>query len=1193
MRDTELVILDPYGKQKEEQHVRLTSLKIHGFKSFAEKTVINFNKNITGVVGPNGCGKSNVIDAIRWVLGEQRTKALRSDKMDNLIFNGTKTRKSSNRAEVILSFENNRNLLPSEFSTVTVARVLYRSGESEYRINDVSCRLKDITTLFMDTGISNDSYAIIELSMVNDILSDKDNVRRKLFEQASGISKYKKRKKETFNKLNATEADLERVEDLLTEIETNLKNLERQAKRAEKYIKAKENYKEASLSLSTNKLSHFKEQFEELKDKNENQAGSRQEIEAAILAFEEGIEKDKAEQNNQQEILSEHRLRLNNHVDKLRFEENSKGLLNEKVKYLFEKKTTLKNDIEENSLAIENNKRELENFNESLIAEDNALELLINDLNSAKDSNSEIKELYAEKKEQLQDYEEEYKKAEYNVFSIEKEIAIFKNQKENIVSEVGQSRQRFETKEAELTDLKNNHRIVVEQTDFMKAELIELIQRKENRDEDLNEAQSQLDVVRDQRIELNRDLDSKQNEYKLTKSLVENMDGYSNAVKFLKESDWGGDMPLLADIFDCQDEYKVTIENYLKPYLQNYISVDLEDAHQGIDLLKVSEKGKAGFLILNEYKPGKAKQAVGDFVPATDVIKVENKYKNLLSNLLDNVYVSTNGVDAFPYSEHPDAAVLSNTGDIIRKNGLIKGGSVGAFEGKSIGRVQNLEILEKDIEKLEAEKAILDEKFNKQTELVQELKSGNLAKEVQNKQAEFNKLQNKLTSFEARIQNYETFLSENESNFTAFNEKIKDIDLKVKELSESLEDALNKKEYQLDETENFRNTFLDIENEMSSSSESFNELNIKFHQQQNNVNSIKQNIQFKTNSINELESKISINGQLLESSEKEINEIEDNLKQSGDDISGMYQQKEILEAELANVEKVYFEIRGRIEKSEADLKKMMKDKENTDQILSSLKDRKNELDIQLLSIKERLSIEFGLEIEEVMNQEVDEEVDLEELELKVTKLKAKLERFGDVNPFAVEAYNEMKERFDFIQTQRGDLVSAKDTLLETINEIEGEATKMFLDAFNSVKENFATVFKQLFSADDFCDLILSDPDNPLESKVDIIAKPKGKKPLTINQLSGGEKSLTAISLIFGLYLLKPAPFCILDEVDAPLDDANVGKFNSIIKQFSENSQFIVVTHNKNTMAEVDIIYGVTNLETGISKVVPVEFASLN
>jgi chromosome segregation protein len=372
----------------------------------------------------------------------------------------------------------------------------------------------------------------------------------------------------------------------------------------------------------------------------------------------------------------------------------------------------------------------------------------------------------------------------------------------------------------------------------------------------------------------------------------------------------------------------------------------------------------------------------------------------------------------------------------------------------------------------------------------------------------------------------------------------------------------------------------------------FNQNNILFLQQQNKINAFTQEINFKRLQLDETNHNIDRNKTELESASRQLLELESRKNETEAELILLYEDKTRQDNLVADVDRIFYESRGAINELEEQIRNIAKQKEHCDLLLNEMRDKVNDLKLQLASLKERLDLEFKISIDDLMEQEPGAEINKEDLNEKVGRMKNRLENFGEINPFAVEAFNEMKQRADFIVTQKNDLVTAKESLMNTIDEIESKAREQFMEAFNQVKENFVNVFRNLFTAEDTCDLILSNPDSPLESSIDIIAKPKGKRPQTINQLSGGEKTLTAISLLFALYLLKPAPFCVLDEVDAPLDDANVGKFTDIIRQFSDKSQFILVTHNKQTMASVDVIYGVTMQEEGVSKVVPVDFRQL-
>ena len=841
--------------------MKLSKIEIKGFKSFGDKTVINFNDGVTGVVGPNGCGKSNVVDAIRWVLGEQKTTLLRSDKMENIIFNGSKSRKKLNLAEVSITFDNTKNLIPTEYSNVSIARKYFRSGESEYFLNDVKCRLKDITNLFLDTGITSNNYAIIELSMVDNILNDKDNSRMKLFEEASGISKFKKRKKETLNKIDYTDKDLERVDDLIHEIEKNLRSLKRQSDQTKKFYELKDKYKKLSINLAIKTTVEKSDKLNKLKN-------DLKKIEVDDVKLSSGIAKKNANLESlksslisfEKELIKKQKV-VNDKLERIRKHEENKKIKKEKLKFLEIKSEELNKKIK---LDEESNSRSL-----------------------------------------------------FSIESIKKEI--------------------FQ----EEISLKS-----------------------------------------------------------LSKKLIKTKEEFSN--------------------FEKQIDNKQIKTSSLDEINENFRSINFnlksiqEKKNQIISLIQIEEMNKE------------------------EVILKLNTFEKQIDEILSNV-------------------------DFIEKS----------FSNENKGLIK------------------LNKQFTKKS------------KDLSNEEILFNKIKNKISS-------------------------------------------LN------------------------------NELDYKSSTYEYNLNQIKINKKELVKSKDEIKDSKNI------TSDKDILLVE------------LYKQKDKLEIELNNYENEYQKTRDEIDKIDKEIK-LNRDKK--DQNLILINEHKNEihdLELDLNSVNERIKVEFDLNILDLkLDEGVFENKSTVTIENIILKTKEKIDKIGQINPLALETYNEMKDRYEFISKERNDLLEAKESLLKTISEIDKNATETFLISFEKIKKHFKDVFRSLFIEDDDCDLILSDENNPLESSIDILAKPKGKKPISINQLSGGEKTLTATSLLFAIYLLKPAPFCIFDEVDAPLDDNNIDKFNRIIKKFSKDSQFIIVTHNKRTMMNTDIIYGITMPEQGVSKVVPVDLRNLN
>jgi chromosome segregation protein len=1177
--------------------MQLAKLEIKGFKSFADKVVINFDEGITGIVGPNGCGKSNVVDSIRWVLGEQKTSALRSEKMENVIFNGTSQRSPQQMAEVSLTINNTKNILPTEYSQITITRRLYRSGESEYLLNGVVCRLKDITNLFMDTGVASNSYAIIELGMVDDLLNDKDNSRRSLFEEAAGISKFKKRKKETLKKLEDTDADLERVEDLLFEIEKNMKSLEKQAKQTENYYKIKEDYKEKSITLAKVVVNKQKDKFNSITQQIEAENDRKLALTASVAEKEAAIEKAKAELILKEKTLSSRQKSINEFVSKIRAYESEKQIKNERIKYLNDRAAGLREQIEQDRKSNERARFSIQ----SLESEKAGAEDILTEINAKLEH---LKLEYEEQKKKTTSLQAEadslrqvQRDRQEETFQINKGVEIREIQVSSFKQELERTATDTSQQSASLVEFEK--KLVVLQGEIdRKTEDLENLKREE--DENQNRTSSlekTIEMIREEMNVTSRKLDARQNEFNLTKSLVENLEGFPEAIKFLKKK-VAKNAPLLSDILTTSEEYRVAIENYLEPYLNYYIVDHEAEAYEAINILSDASKGKAHFFILDSFEKfeSSSSRIYSNAFPATQIIEFDPKYRKLMSFILDRVYIYEGDVKNIPSTD--ENTFITKSGKLTRRRFSISGGSVGLFEGKKIGRAKNLEKLEKEIKELTTK---LDEirtsLVEKQSDL-EKLRNNKLRHRLEELQNALRQVNEEHVSVRTKREQFGNMLNSADLRREDILEKI---DTLLKELDE-LKPRAQQAQHDLQDQETklsiITETLAGNSDLLGQKSAAFNEQNIFFHQQENRVKSIDQEMRFKQESMDQSSQRIQVNQDELKKNEDEIKTIIEGTQTNDDELLGMYEQKEGMEKGLSEAEKEYYESRGSIDSVEKELREIQHGRQNIDTLLMELQNSLNESKMQLNSVKERLSVEFNIDLDSVVGQATPEEAEalskLEEEDIRksVTKIREKLDNMGPINPMAMEAYTEIKQRNDFIIAQKEDLLKAKESLFNTIAEIEGVASQTFMEAFNKIKDHFIRVFRSLFTEGDECDLRLVDPNNPLDSDIEIIAKPKGKRPLTINQLSGGEKTLTATALLFSMYLLKPAPFCIFDEVDAPLDDANIDKFNNIIRNFSKDSQFVIVTHNKRTMTSTDVIYGITMVEKGISRVVPVDLREL-
>ncbi|AIM36582.1 chromosome segregation protein SMC [Sphingobacterium sp. ML3W] len=1175
--------------------MQLTKLEIKGFKSFGDKITINFNEGVTAIVGPNGCGKSNVVDAIRWVLGEQSTRMLRSEKMENIIFNGTKNRKAANLAEVSLTFDNNKNVLPTAFTTVTVTRKLFRNGDSEYRLNDVKCRLKDITDLFLDTGVGADSYSIIELRMIDEIINNKENSRRNLFEEASGISKYKVRKKQSLNKLRDTELDLSRVDDLLFEITKNLRSLESQAKKAEKYILLKDEYRQSSVNLAYYRIGDFSTDLERLQHQESKLSKQSTDAQVHIEKAENELKQIREDNLEQEKNVSFQQKTAQEFINKIRNYESEKKVKNEQLKNLQDKENRLSFEVNNDKQQLNHVLYTIKRLNEELYHEQQQLDSFQNNLEKNKFEVEELRGQQQTAKGKLNAFNKSSGSLQDRIYSIEKDIAVLNIQREALQQESIRTVTDTESKEIELNQFNIAVAELEGRVETQQQQYETGLQMEEELQLQIQNHTTNINTRKEELSKESRLVDAKQNEYNLTKSLIDNLEGFPDSIRFLKKNaGWKKQPPLFSDVLFCEEDYRVAVENYLEPIMNHYVVDTQQDAVQAINLLSDAARGRANFFILDAIQavPKPTAQTNDLLIPAMDVITVDDKFKSLCQLLLQNVYILQQEREHELNLELPqgDDIILQKNGKFSKSKLGLSGGSVGLFEGKRIGRAKNIEILAKEIKRITENITQLQDKISDETGRLNALKSNSQKEMIDELRFQLNRLNNELISVKTKQEQYQTFIKNALTRKQDIQDKIMTIENDLLVLEPQIQDLKHEREQHIGDLQDFQDRFNEISDILTEKSASYNQGNIGYHQQQNKVSNINKDLEFRETQQDDFEARIERNAKDLEEVQLALKNTAQFVDEEDEDLVEMYTQKDALEKGLEDLEKSYYGVRKQMNELEQQIIQYRRTKEQDDILISEIKDKKTALQIDLNTLKERLSVEFNIELKDLLEQEEPPTIveDQEVLAAKCTKLKKQLNEYGSINLMAKEAFDEMNERYNFINKEKADLLEAKGSLLATIKEIDDTAEVQFMFTFNSVRENFIKVFRSLFNEEDSCDLILTDPSKPLDSDIDIVARPKGKKPLSINQLSGGEKTLTSTALLFSLYLSKPAPFCIFDEVDAPLDDTNIDKFNNIIRDFSKNSQFIVVSHNKKTIASTDIIYGVTMVEQGVSRVVAVD-----
>jgi len=1172
----------------------LSKLEVSGFKSFYNKTVLKFNSGITSIVGPNGCGKSNVVDAIRWVLGEQRASALRSDKMENVIFAGTKKLKPLGMAEVSLTIQNNKGILPTEYSEVTVTRRLYRSGESEYLLNKTLCRLRDINDLFMDTGIGFNAYSVIELKMIELILNDKTNERRKLFEEAAGVTKYKHRRQASLRKLETVQQDLTRVQDIISEVEKIVRSLERQAKKAEQYNKLQDQLKNLEIEIIEREYSQIKQTIGPIKTRIDELKFTKSSIDNKLSSDEVDLERVKKELIDIEEKVTVANKKLAENSSEINRLEHEMQLQKERLKSLNESIIRYENENQNLSIEIglhedickrdEKLIEDLKNIIEQIqiLFEDKNLELKkINDTLSEK--NSILKELNDKRINiinEISEIKNKHSNLKYKVESINERDSNIEKEIELAIDELNKCDEKIIELDNELNSLKGL--VTSAEKEF---------QEKEREKEKLK---NEIEVLQSKSFEIQSKIGKNISRIDLLKSLIEKNTGISESVQFLtRKSEWLNKPVLtVAEVINADAIYRVAIEAALGE-IAGYIIVDTyQEANAGIQILKKTSHGKATFICLDKINKLKIQEDTysdNNIIPALSVIKCEEKYRNLFRFLLKNVFLFEKVDNAINFVEnHNNACAITFEGEIFGGNGIVKGGSKRTDEGLLIGKKEQLKELIDEVDKLKIEleenQRILKEKttlfnsINLKEFTDKILKANNNYSEKERQLSEFHVKKNNLKSLLEKITLERNKLETEKLNFQ--NELIE-----ASPLLKKLEDDLRVIE---DEITNLEDVISKIDDEKNRKNSEVNELRIQlvsknsevqnyqneFERAKNQIETIKKTIDRHNTEINEFKQEIQNIDESIELNEKIFNELlEKNvvLQNERDEVLNLYSQKK---EEVNSVESVIREGRRTHDEFLNEL--------------SELEIKYNELKLRLENLRVRAKDDYQVEIQTKLFED-SSSFNFNEAKEQVRAIKEKIHSLGPVNSLAFEEYKNERERLDFLLSQKSDLEESEKTLMQTIEEINDTATKKFTETFDEIRKNFISVFKTLFDEEDEADLRFKDNIDPLEGEIEIIAKPKGKKPQSIEQLSGGEKTLTAISLLFAIYLVKPSPFCILDEVDAPLDDANIDRFIKILKRFSDNTQFIVVTHNKKTMEAADTIYGVTMEEQGVSKIVSVQF----
>ena len=1174
----------------------LSKIELFGFKSFAHKVRIKFDKGLTAIVGPNGCGKTNVVDAMRWVLGEQKSSLLRSAKMENIIFNGSKNLKPLSFTEVSLTIENTRNVLPIEYTEVTVTRRLYRSGESEFLLNQVSCRLKDILDLFTDTGMGSDAYSVIELKMIEEIISNKSEERLKLFEEAAGITRYKQRRKQTFKLLESASRDLARVDDVLAEVGKKVRSLKLQVRKAEKLRELKQDIRDIDLTLTWLGMEELREKLEPMLHRIRNEELLSHEFAANIASEDSASQQMEVQLLDEETRLSELQKKLNEsnqHIHALekqllQHEEHQKNLVTESLRTTsiisekerkFGELELLESDLVKRKGPAEERCETLHDAFESLVAEHEQINSTLKE---------ERSQLALKRKLSAEDQ------------SAANQLALTKRTLESKKEHLRASGERLDNKKIGILEKLKASRTVEEQlSDEVKVKTAQLSEAK-GRELLLREEQEKISGLIEGKKEALLVLKSKRdkvnNQILLADSVLDNFEGMPEGIGFLEKQRNGKQgFGCLSDLVSLDGVYKKAVNAALGESMSYYVCRSLEEAKEGIVSLRGSNKGKVNFLVL-DLVAGIAEAEFLEIIGAErtlEVISYPQDLHDALVLMLGKSYIVPDLATAEALAlKNRDCSFVTLEGETFAGRGLLYGGSSKSNEGLRLGKKAERNLLQKEI-------AGLEKSIREEDTALQGLRDGLGSLKVAEQRRVIELLAGELGALEKRSARFDAEENERKREIVRTDEEIAGILVQKERCEKELMALLPAMHSSALKSESSGEKIREMQEHLTSLETRHHMFSLEVQASQSkykdallDLEKLKINIAACAESRGALLLEITGLKSEIENAEKKklVRRDAAELVRKELDARLIVAAKEQLE--VNELESAYREHQALHHEALGALREVRRKYEGCLQQLATLNSERMQLEHALDHLFTEAQLKYNCDISTMAPPVIGDSFDRSEAQDKLALLFKQREQFGAVNELALEEYEGEKERFDFLTEQKEDLMSAETQLRTTIDEINKTALEKFEETFRVVRKNFIGIFRELFDAEDEVDLLIHESEDPLDAPIEIIAKPRGKKPLSIEQLSGGEKALTALSLLFAIYLVKPSPFCILDEVDAPLDDANVTRFIKLLKKFENNTQFIIVTHNKKTMASCQALYGVTMEEEGVSKLIPVRIEKI-
>ena len=1169
----------------------LKRLELQGFKSFADKTVLEFMPGITSVIGPNGSGKSNISDAIRWVLGEQSMKSLRSGKSSDVIFAGTQNRKSLGFAEASLIFDNSDGKLPIEYTEVTVTRKIYRSGETGYYINKVPCRLKDVLELFMDTGIGKDGYSIIGQGKIDEILSNKSEDRRNVFEEAAGIVKFKTRKEESEKKLEHTKLNLLRINDILTEIEANIEPLKIQADKARKFLNLKEELKNIEVGLFYFNIEKYKSELKEIIENTE--------ILQSNCNLEEGkIERIKLLKEELKDNLDEITTKIEN-TQNIGFESEKQ------IEKLNSDINVAKAKIQNNNENIESYNKEISETNEKIKKSKQEIDEKIDKKNSLKENRKKFENELNEKQEKLDGILKNLSDEQLHIESLKRKLEDNIDEKYEIESDTNTQNANTSNIEKRKTQIDNEINSNISELDNTSFKKEESVKEFEKSKKDRNEIQEKIQNILKEKQSIEKEI--KIYDLKINNLMQENQikdsrckfleeterekEGYIKSVKSilnyknLLDNMKGKVHGAVANLITVPKNMQIAIEMSLGASLQNIVINSEEDAKKLIDYLRKNNLGRASFLPISSVKGKKIEKikkidkAIG---VASDLIEYDKLYENIILSLLGRTVIVENmdlGVELAKENNY-SFKIVTLQGDIINPSGAISGGSVPKRTTSILGREKEIEELKEDIKSIKQKIESVQKEQQEKKAILNNMGLKELESESQTIDIKYNVEKQKLES-----------INENAEKLRLHIAKLKQEKINLNAQKEEIQKFIEQNKIKL---EKIKRENEELQKEISNYTEKNKEINKVVDDLNFDITNLKISVSSfdeSENSINEIQTLI----------EKEIENNNLNIKNKKDRIQNLTQEIEKLKTEINKNNEKIKEIKEKVSNSSIDIEKLKQEKTNISEkikkqeelqeeefkIIEDLKAqivrtdiKKNKTEEDLNSLVNNLWEEYELTPNAKGNYKRPENVSL--TQKRVNNLRQDIRDLGSVNVDSIEEYKNLKNRYDFMCEQRLDLENTMSKLRNMISDITETMKKQFKERFEIINRNFGEVFKELFGGGK-AEIALEDESNILECGININVQPPGKKLQSMMLLSGGERAFTAIALLFAILKMSPAPFCVLDEIEAALDDVNVYRYAEFLKKFSKDTQFLVITHRKGTMEAADTVYGITMEENGISK----------